>query len=269
MEPRTDQRAQPALDSGSGVGPSRPDNDTSLERLERALNRDEWVRAAAVVGGMLCFMMAWSADPANPYWSLMWVVLAVGAWMTINRVSLRALRVLPSVDAAIELEPASAQQQLDEVLALWPLQPAVRMLFYHRLAALRHRQQRYVETAAITTLLLTRRGGLQRALQRLAENGGSGLSGGRGIRGVRGIRGIRGVRGVRGVIPALASDGPGLDPLRTELLLLMVDSRLRCWRCTGRLHGVSRSTSVATDPARLVAEAGDSNPLRTGSGANR
>ena len=166
-----------------------------------------------MVVGMVCFVTAWSINMAYPFLSLLCLVVAVSAWIAINRVTVRALRLLPRINATIELAPDTAQQQIDAGLELWPLQPAVRMLFYHRLAALRHRQQRYVESTAIVTLVLTRREGLQKSLSRYAENGAQGSP--------------------------LATDGASPDQFRAQLLLLMVDGRLRCGDELGAYLGLA------------------------------
>jgi hypothetical protein len=133
----------------------------SAARLRWQMISDRLLRAAVTVGvlGVLLIVTA----PAGGGTGLSWlsVVLAValvlGAWMMLNGISARTSVQLPRLTAMIESDPAEAEAELAWHLKRKPLMGWVRLLLYHRLALLRHAQERYDEAAAICHTVLTYR----------------------------------------------------------------------------------------------------------------
>ena len=105
--------------------------------------------AAVVVlaGGVLS-----SLDDQLP-WNIALIAIAV-AWLALNVRSGGVLRRLPALAAQLERDPAGAESQIATMLDRKPLQRGVRLLLYHQLATLRHKQQRFVETAEICESVL-------------------------------------------------------------------------------------------------------------------
>ncbi|MEL7087137.1 MAG: hypothetical protein AAGL98_01645, partial [Planctomycetota bacterium] len=82
------------------------------------------------------------------------VVLVIG-WVMLNRAGAGVMRALPQVTAVAEQHPAAGEAALADMLGKRFLPRWVRLMLYHRLALLRHRQQRYGESAAVAQCLLT------------------------------------------------------------------------------------------------------------------
>ncbi len=115
------------------------------------------VAAAVVAGGLM------GAD--SSYLPVAIVFVIALCWIGLNAASTRAWQQVRQLPGLIEADPEEAEHHLAVSLARWPLQRAVRMLLYHRFALLRHRQQRYAETAAICRAILQRRPGTAQRVQ--------------------------------------------------------------------------------------------------------
>jgi hypothetical protein len=87
---------------------------------------------------------------------LLLVMVLVG-WFSLNMVSAKVSRQLPMITIMIESDPAAAEAALAQVMQRRPLMRGVRLMLYHRLALMRHRQRRYAESALICQTLLTYR----------------------------------------------------------------------------------------------------------------
>jgi len=150
-----DDEDEAATQSGATVPPF------SERRLRWQIIRDRTLRWGLAIG-VLVMLVVVTAEPyrtGTPFGFsylavILAVVLAVGAWMLVNGISARSSTQLPRLTAMIEEEPEQAEARLAWHFSRKPLVKWVRLLLYHRLALLRHHQQRYDETAAICHALL-------------------------------------------------------------------------------------------------------------------
>lgn len=123
----------------------------------RRFERELWIDAAMrwtvgiVVGIGLAYLAIFGFASAE---AVIGLVLLVGAWLVIVGVSARATVDLATITAALEGSPGQAESQLATALGRKPLLRPVRLLLYHRLATLRHRQRRFAEAAAIARAVL-------------------------------------------------------------------------------------------------------------------
>lgn len=90
-----------------------------------------------------------------------WAVLSLAApivllacWLVLTQTTAQVGRVLPMISELIERDPAAAQLAIDKALSRYPVLRWARLLTYHRLATLRHRQRRFDEAAEICYALL-------------------------------------------------------------------------------------------------------------------
>lgn len=124
-------------------------------RMQRQLLADAWLRGVAL--GALCFgfgaLIATGAG-GSAAGVLGAVVLVIG-WALLNRSGASVARALPQVTAVAEQHPGAGEAALAEMLSKRLLPRWVRLMLYHRLALLRHRQQRYGESASLAQCLLT------------------------------------------------------------------------------------------------------------------
>jgi hypothetical protein len=102
---------------------------------------------ALVIGGSLM-------DVSSAWLTTAMVFIIAGLWIGIGALSARSWHELRQLPQLIEIDPQLAEHRLAECLARRFLQRPVRLLLHHRLAMLRHRQERYAETAAICRELL-------------------------------------------------------------------------------------------------------------------
>lgn len=126
-------------------------------RLEWQVRLDFLLRLGVSVAVVAVLFVAMDYAGTSVLAVMLAVALAIGTWMLVNGVSARTSSELPRLSAMIEDDPAEAEAALARQLRRRPLLRWVRLLLYHRLALLRHRQQRYGETAAICQQLLSHR----------------------------------------------------------------------------------------------------------------
>lgn len=144
------------------LAPGRPTDTAGLPplgpfsqgRLDWQLQRDGMMLVAAL--GALVLLIAWAAGgglvhPAAP---VVAGLLVVGCWVGITLITARVLRQLPGLTVKIHGDPEAAAAELAELMERRPLHRWVRLALYHRMAALRHRQGRYAEAAAICRSVL-------------------------------------------------------------------------------------------------------------------
>lgn len=91
---------------------------------------------------------------ADPFVALLAVAIVPAVWLPVAITTAKTARVLPEIGALIQQQPERAEQRLAEALCQRPLLRPTRLLLYHRLATLRHRQRRFDEAAAICQQLL-------------------------------------------------------------------------------------------------------------------
>lgn len=132
--------------------------------MQRLLGRDETFRWL-VVGFLLVLAMGALLDiaamsspvlkPASDAWGVVsgWMfplaMLIAGVWIFVSISSMKVAQQLGAVNAVMDQHPQQAEDVLATLLDKKLLQGSVRLLLYHRLAMLRHRQRCYAEAAAI------------------------------------------------------------------------------------------------------------------------
>lgn len=115
-----------------------------------------WIVALAIIA----FVIFSQAAMALSMWASILLAAAVLVlWMRLTTVSARAWLNLRELTPLLEEQPQEGESRLAENLRLWPLHRPVRLLLYHRLAMVRHRQSRFGETSAICATLLSQRMG--------------------------------------------------------------------------------------------------------------
>lgn len=123
-------------------------------RFERELWIDTAIRwtVGIAVGIGLAYLAIFGFASAE---AMIGLVLLVGAWLVIVGVSAKATADLAAITVAIETSGDEAETRLASALRRKPLLRPVRLLLYHRLATLRHRQRRFAESATIARAVLT------------------------------------------------------------------------------------------------------------------
>ena len=88
----------------------------------------------------------WTTDQnsANITQTLL-MVGVMALWFWAGAATARVAQVLAQITAQIPDDPATAESALAQALRRRPLQRGLRLLLYHRLTLLRHRQGRYPE----------------------------------------------------------------------------------------------------------------------------
>lgn len=126
----------------------------SPSTLRWQLLRDRAMRYAMFVAVLVAFLAIIFWQGSNPVAAVVCVVLVIAGWIGLNLPSARISRQLPQLTGMIEADPPAAEQWLSEQLQRKPLVAWVRLTLYHRLAAVRHQQQRFGEAAAICAHVL-------------------------------------------------------------------------------------------------------------------
>ena len=116
--------------------------------IDTALRRTIAAAAVLAILGLALFEQAGSAM------AFLVVILLVFGWIGVSTISANVWRALPSVTAMIGRNPNVAEDGLARLMKRRPLMRWVRLLLYHRLAAIRHRQHRFHESAAICRAVL-------------------------------------------------------------------------------------------------------------------
>ncbi len=111
-----------------------------------------------MLGALLLAVFNGGESPLLPLgptgWNIIVLVLAV-IWVSSSTGSTRVAQQIPQLGPMIERDPAAAEAALATLLPRRMLQRPVRLLLFHQLAGLRHRQQRFGEAAAICQTLLS------------------------------------------------------------------------------------------------------------------
>lgn len=162
--------------------------------------RDTTLRWGIIVAVGFCFVISSYWGAVNTQAAGLLVLLAVGAWIGLGVVSARVWQQLPRISVLLDHDPASAEAMIALALRRLALQRSVRLMLYHRLAVLRHRQQRFPEAAAICAAVLAYPMG-------------------------------------RGIAPG---GNGGMDEAKAHLLLIMVESRLQTRDLAGAYHGLAQ-----------------------------
>ena len=123
--------------------------------LRRQLLFDSASRWAAALVLGVCLLAAMVTEQWSTWGAGLLMVAVFVVWLQLGTVSARVWRQLHQLTPLLAQAPAQAETHLAGLLRRMPLHRPVRLLLYHRLAMLRHRQQRFAETAAICRALLT------------------------------------------------------------------------------------------------------------------
>lgn len=126
----------------------------SPRQMTRQLWLDNLVRRAFGVAIVVACLFVLFSGGGGGSTSAVLIIAIVAAWILVSATSARISRDLPRISALIESDPGEAETLIGEGLRRRALLRWVRLLLYHRLAMLRHRQQRYAESAAISAAVL-------------------------------------------------------------------------------------------------------------------
>ena len=128
--------------------------------MDRQLQVDALIRGALVAAVLVVIVgvSMWQAvsESASGLSGLL-VVLVIALWMLTSYRSARAWQQLRRLTPLLDQNPVAAESLLAQTIGKWPLHRPVRLMLYHRLAVLRHRQHGYAETAAICQCVLSYR----------------------------------------------------------------------------------------------------------------
>jgi len=106
---------------------------------------------------LLVFVVFSGSNNATDTMRVVWftaVFVVVTFWMFTGMTSARIMREMPLIGQMIDEDMSRAESMIATAIARKPLQRPVRLLLYHHLAVLRHRQQAYIETALIASTVL-------------------------------------------------------------------------------------------------------------------
>ncbi len=124
-------------------------------RLRRQMALDAAYRWGVFIVVVVVLSLGSVLDPSAGHLALLVLVGMVAAWFWLSINSARAMALVNQASLLIEQDPIRAETLLAQALKRWPMQRPLRIMLYHRLAVLRHRQQHYAEAAAIGQELLT------------------------------------------------------------------------------------------------------------------
>lgn len=156
---QTPESAQDTAHAGGGQADAASRDLRTLgvfnpRRLTRQLGRDSAMRWAVVAAVVLMLPGLVMFDAGGSVAGLVLAVLVIGSWIGMSVVSAKVTRDLPQLTAMVDGDPDAAEDALVGLLHRKPLLRWVRLLLYHRLAAVRHHQRRYAEAAAICRSVL-------------------------------------------------------------------------------------------------------------------
>lgn len=126
------------------------------KRFERQLLLDRtlgWLFVAAIVLGLV--VSGFLPEDMSFWWSF--GVAGIFAFWIISSVpGMRVAQRIPRIAGAVIQHQAQAEHAIAQSLKHKPLPRTVRLALYHHLAVLRHRQERYGESADICAAVLSR-----------------------------------------------------------------------------------------------------------------
>lgn len=122
--------------------------------MRRRLSIDSAIRWCVLLSVLALIVLGRGFQSQSPLLWLAVVVLVGSAWIFMSMASSRVFRMLPRITALVEEDPPAAEAYLAGAMSRWPLHRSLRLLLYHRLAALRYRQERFGEVAGICRAIL-------------------------------------------------------------------------------------------------------------------
>lgn len=133
--------------------PFQPDN------LIRQLMWDtaaRWLLFVLVIVLLLPSFLAtqYGPDLVPPTVTVLFTTFVVVAWVWMGTVSRRAAEQLMRATAVLEQDSVTAESHLAEGMRRRPIGRSIRLLLFHRLAVLRHRQGNFFEAGVIAQTML-------------------------------------------------------------------------------------------------------------------
>jgi hypothetical protein len=122
--------------------------------LRTQLRLDAVLRWGALVSLIVIFVQGSATGSTGNFVMTLLTLLAGGLWVGTSLISANVAQSLGRINDMLDHNPASAEAVIASGLARKPLARSVRLALYHRVAVLRHRQQRFAESAAICRSLL-------------------------------------------------------------------------------------------------------------------
>ena len=130
----------------------------SGEAMRRQIAWDSIIRWGLL--GLMLAMLVWVLDGESFGKEGMGgvvILLLVMGWFALNMVNARTGRELAQISGVVESDPKSAENWISLALGRKPLLKWVRLMIYHRLAMVRHRQHEFAESAEICSAVLAYR----------------------------------------------------------------------------------------------------------------
>ena len=144
----TETQDQPAPPSPPALPPFSPHHFAWELRIDAMLRLT--VMLAVLAAAVLVFVF----EAGSQVWSTVAVIAVLAVWLGVSSISARVSQALPRITAAIETDPAAAESMIADLIRRRPLLRWVRLMLYHRLAVLRHREGRFAESATICQAIL-------------------------------------------------------------------------------------------------------------------
>ena len=124
--------------------------------LRRQLSIDQLLRWVAAIAMLIILVYVFTAG-SNSILLTLGIISFILAWFTLKAINARTGRELSHISNIIDADPERAEHWLAAAVQRRPLITWVRLMIYHRLAMLRHKQQRFLESAAICRSVLAYR----------------------------------------------------------------------------------------------------------------
>jgi hypothetical protein len=121
-------------------------------RLKRELWIDQAARWSTVILVLLAILVFQTGLSSMDFWLLMIPVVIL--WVAISAPSAKVMPLLPQISQWLDQDLPAAEDAIAQSLARRPLHRQLRIQLYHRLAILRHYQNRIDESAVIAQTLL-------------------------------------------------------------------------------------------------------------------
>lgn len=127
----------------------------SMKAMQRQITFDLWLRALAIgaIIAVLIVFLAMEAQASFASWLALAIVMV--CWLALNMINIATSRQITQITLEMDRHPDMAEHNLVAAMSRRPLMRWVRLLLYHRMALLRHRQQRFDESAAICQAVLS------------------------------------------------------------------------------------------------------------------
>ncbi|MEM9021723.1 MAG: hypothetical protein AAGC44_14270 [Planctomycetota bacterium] len=130
------------------------------KRFDRQRGLDRLINQAFLIIAILAIGLALGLPLLGL--SGMWVVSSLlaplallGAWLVLTQTTAQVGRSLAMIAVLVERDPGSAEQAIHKALERYPVMRWARLLTYHRLATLRHRQRRFEEAGELCFAVLS------------------------------------------------------------------------------------------------------------------